>query len=170
MPTPDTAAVYPGMVLFEGTNVSEGRGTTRPFEWIGAPYIDPYRLIAHLKRYRLPGTELRAAFFEPTFHKWAGQLCGGVQIHVLDHKRFQPYRTAVMLLHGIARLWPREFAFRSPPYEYETERMPIDLITGGTGVRTCIETGSSVTQYLESSAVGLRRFGERRRKFLLYKR
>jgi uncharacterized protein YbbC (DUF1343 family) len=167
MPSLATALVYPGMVLFEGTNVSEGRGTTRPFEIIGAPFIDPHRLIAHAKRYRLHGAELRAMFFQPTFHKWVHQSCGGVQVHVIDRQRFRPYRTALALLRSIARLWPQEFAFREPPYEYESKRMPIDIITGGTAVRMLIASAGSFARSHEQSR-RLSCFAERRRDVLLY--
>jgi uncharacterized protein YbbC (DUF1343 family) len=168
MPTSSTAVVYPGTVMFEGTNVSEGRGTTQPFEIIGAPFIDPHRLVAHAKRQRLVGVELRLLFFEPTFHKWAGQCCGGVQIHVLDRDVFQPYRTALVLMRSIAQLWPHDFAFREPPYEYELERMPIDIITGGDRVRTVVTAGGSVAELLQRSDASLARFADHRRSFLLY--
>jgi uncharacterized protein YbbC (DUF1343 family) len=135
IPTPATALVYPGTVLFEGTNVSEGRGTTQPFEFIGAPFVDPYRLIRATRADRLRGVRLRPVCFEPTFHKWCGQLCGGVQIHVLDRREFEPYRTARALITAMRRLWSREFQWRDPPYEYEFDRMPIDLIAGTTAVR-----------------------------------
>jgi uncharacterized protein YbbC (DUF1343 family) len=168
MPSPATALVYPGAVLFEGTNVSEGRGTTRPFEVIGAPFIDPYQLCAFANRHRLPGTLLRPLYFEPTFHKWSGQTCGGVQIHVMDPRRFLPYRTTIVLLSSIARLWPNDFAWRDPPYEYESVRMPIDIITGSDRVRTGISSGEPVARVLGGVAPQVARFATRRREFLLY--
>jgi uncharacterized protein YbbC (DUF1343 family) len=168
MPTPATALVYPGTVLFEGTNVSEGRGTTQPFEFIGAPFIDPDRLIAWVNEHRLKGVHLRPVFFEPTFHKWVGQLCGGVQIHVLDRAAFEPYRTALVLLAAMRRLWPLDFRWREPPYEYEHERMPIDLIAGTSAVRTQLAAGAT-TENLESIAADdAARFVKQRRKYLLY--
>lgn len=139
MPSALTALVYPGAVLFEGTNVSEGRGTTRPFELIGAPWIDPRRLVKSLQRHRLAGVCFRAVYFEPTFHKFAGQLCGGVQIHVVDAERFDAYRTGLAVLSEIRRNWPTQFAWRPPPYEYDVERPPIDLIAGTSRVRTAVE-------------------------------
>jgi uncharacterized protein YbbC (DUF1343 family) len=168
MPTPSTALVYPGTVMFEGTNVSEGRGTTQPFELIGAPFINPDRLIAWANVHRLGGVHLRPVFFEPTFHKWAGQLCGGVQIHVLDRDEFEPYRSALVLLAAMRRLWPREFRWRDSPYEYENERMPIDLIAGTSAVRTQLAAGAT-TENLESTAADdAARFVKQRRKYLLY--
>ncbi len=98
MPTLDTALVYPGMCLFEGTNVSEGRGTTRPFELSGAPWVNPADLIRLLDCHRLPGVIFRPAFYIPTFHKWAGQMVGGVQIHVTDRESFKPFLTGLALL------------------------------------------------------------------------
>jgi uncharacterized protein YbbC (DUF1343 family) len=167
MPSSATAIVYPGTVMFEGTNVSEGRGTTRPFEIIGAPFIDPYTLVSHIRRQRLAGVALRPTFFEPTFHKWVGDCCGGVQIHVMDRQRFRPYRTALVLMHAIAQLWPGDFQFREPPYEYELERKPIDIITGGNRVRTLV-TSNSDAKTLFRAAVEPGQFAKRRDQFFLY--
>ena len=168
MPTPTTTVVYPGTVLFEGTNVSEGRGTTQPFELIGAPFVNPDRLIAWANVHRLGGVKLRPAFFEPTFHKWHGQLCGGVQIHVHDRSEFEPYRTALVLLAAIRRLWPREFRWREPPYEYELERMPIDLIAGTSAVRKQFSAGATTENLETTAADDVARFAKQRRKYLLY--
>jgi uncharacterized protein YbbC (DUF1343 family) len=168
MPTPATALCYPGSVLFEGTNVSEGRGTTQPFELIGAPFIDPHRLAAHMNLHRLPGVCLRPAFFEPTYHKWHGQLCGGVQIHVLDRRRFEPYRTALVLLAAIRRLWPRPFQWRPPPYEYEQDRMPIDLICGTCAVRRHVAAGSPPSALHRSAHADATRFRKEHQRYLLY--
>ena len=131
MPTLDTATVYPGMCLLEGTNLSEGRGTTRPFEYFGAPFIDSQTLITDLDAEKLPGVHFRAADFEPTFHKFAGQVCHGVQIHVTDRDNFQPLRTAMAVLENVRRRWPEDFAWKQPPYEYETEKLPIEILLGG---------------------------------------
>jgi uncharacterized protein YbbC (DUF1343 family) len=168
MPSPLSALVYPGAVLFEGTNLSEGRGTTRPFECIGAPFIDPRRLVARLRRYGLPGVCLAPAYFEPTFHKWAGQLCGGIQWHVLDPARARPYRTALCLLREIVRLYPAWFAWRQPPYEYEFDRMPIDLLAGDTTTRAALERGRPIAQLERGWQAELRTFHTLRRQVLLY--
>lgn len=141
MPTLDTATVYPGMCLLEGTNMSEGRGTTRPFELFGAPYIDPDRLLRRLCEYRLPGVTFRPAHFEPTFQKHRGVLCGGAQIHVTDRRVFKPWKTGVAILKVVRELYPKEFAWNSPPYEYEYEKMPIDILAGTDRLRRDIESG-----------------------------
>ena len=130
MPSPETALVYPGQVILEGTALSEGRGTTRPFELWGAPHIDPHRLRREMKDYDLPGVVFRPVFFEPTFHKFAGQSCGGLFLHVVDPRAFRPYRTSLALIQAVGRLWPEQWAFKDPPYEYEYERRPLDLILG----------------------------------------
>ena len=114
MPTPDTARVYPGACLIEGTNLSEGRGTTRPFEWVGAPFVEARELARALNAQRLPGVHFRPCEFQPTFHKWKGRLCGGVNIHVTDRHRFKPYLTGIALIATTRRLYPRHFAWRKP--------------------------------------------------------
>jgi uncharacterized protein YbbC (DUF1343 family) len=141
LPTLEGALVYPGQVLLEGTNLSEGRGTTRPFELCGAPFLEPRRLIDELGDTPLPGVTLREVAFEPTFHKWAGKVCRGLQLHVTDRRAFKPYFTTLALLAAIRRLYPENFAWRQPPYEYETERLPIDLLTGDAAIRQGIDTG-----------------------------
>ncbi len=143
MPTFDTALVYPGTVLLEGTTASEGRGTTRPFELVGAPWVDADDLARRLGRFGLPGAAFRPVGFEPTFQKWAGTACGGVQVHVTDPAAFRPYRTGLAVLRA---LWDqgrdRGFGWRPPPYEYETERLPIHLLLGDDRLRAGIEAGA----------------------------
>lgn len=142
MPTLDTATVYPGMCLFEATNVSEGRGTTRPFEIFGAPFIDAKKLCKYLNGLRLPGVYFRENYFQPTFHKGAGNICGGAQIHVLDRERFRSFDTAVRILRYLFHEYPNDFAWKAPPYEYEYEKLPIDILLGsGTFRRELIENG-----------------------------
>lgn len=131
MPTVDTAVVYPGMCLFEATNVSEGRGTTRPFELFGAPWIDARDLCAKLDREGLPGVRFREAYFQPTFHKFAGQLCGGAHIHVTDRKSFLPFWTAVNILNRLREDYHEFFLWKDPPYEYEREKLPVEILIGG---------------------------------------
>jgi uncharacterized protein YbbC (DUF1343 family) len=131
MPTPDTALVYPGMCLLEATNLSEGRGTTRPFEIFGAAFLDAPDLTAKLNRLGLPGVHFREAYFQPTFHKFHGELCGGAQIHVLDKASFLPYRTAVEILKMIRADYPDQFQWKPPPYEYEFRHLPIEILIGG---------------------------------------
>ncbi|MFT4547298.1 MAG: hypothetical protein ACI8XO_004265 [Verrucomicrobiales bacterium] len=132
MPTLDSATVYPGMCLLEATNLSEGRGTTRPFELFGAPFIDSQELIADLVEKRLPGVHFRPADFEPTFQKFAGQICHGAQIHVIDRDEFLPLQTATTILDAVRQRWPDDFAWKPPPYEYETEQQPIEILAGGS--------------------------------------
>jgi uncharacterized protein YbbC (DUF1343 family) len=130
MPTLDTAIVYPGMCLFEATNISEGRGTTRPFEIFGAPFIDAEELCAHMNGLGLPGVYFRENWFQPTFHKWAGQICGGAQIHVRQREEFLPFETAVQLLRYLFLRYPGQFAWKQPPYEYEYTKLPVDILLG----------------------------------------
>ena len=139
LPTPASALVYPGQVLWEGTNVSEGRGTTQPFELFGAPFFDVGRMAAEIPADSLPGAILRPAVFEPTSGKWQDSACRGFQIHVTDPRRFGPYGATLRLLQASLRCHPAQFAWRPPPYEYEFEKRPIDLLIGDLIVRQRIE-------------------------------
>ena len=139
LPTLDSAIVYPGTVLFEGTNLSEGRGTTKPFELVGAPWLEAHRLTRLMTQLGLPGVRFRPAEFQPTFQKHAGQTCGGCQLHVTDRTSFQPVLTAVALLEVCRRLAPDCFAWRQPPYEYETVIPPIDILSGSDHLRQSLE-------------------------------
>lgn len=131
MPTVDTAVVYPGMCLFEATNVSEARGTTKPFELFGAPWIDARDLCAKLNKEGLPGVHFREAYFQPTFHKFAGQLCGGAQFHVTDRKSFLPFWTTIAILNQLREDYTEFFLWKEPPYEYEHIKLPIEILIGG---------------------------------------
>ncbi|MCG6920267.1 MAG: DUF1343 domain-containing protein [Acidobacteria bacterium] len=168
MPTPDTAFVYPGGCLLEGTNLSEGRGTTRPFELVGAPWLDGPALARALERERLDGVGIRPASFTPTFQKHAGRLCHGVQVHVLDRKSFSAFLTYLLLIHHARRQDPEQFAWREPPYEYELVKPPIDILAGTDRVRRTIDAGRSP----RTLAPGWRKqqdvFRRRRKRFLLY--
>jgi len=168
MPTLDTAIVYPGCVLLEGTTVSEGRGTTRPFEILGAPYIDPRLLAQDLASTNLPGVVFRPIHFEPAFHKFAGQGCGGVQIHVTDRSAFKPLVTGAAIVGAIRRLYPAGFDWSKPPYEYVYDRLPFDVINGGSELREQIEAGTAVNRIEESWRADVDEFTERRRDYLLY--
>ena len=139
MPTLETALVYPGMCLLEGTTLSEGRGTTRPFEIFGAPFIEPEMLVRRLRGFRLPGVSFRPLYFEPAFQKHAGMLCGGAQIHVMNREKFRPFKTAVAILESVKQLYPSEPLWKDPPYEYETRRMPFDILAGSPRLRKEIE-------------------------------
>jgi uncharacterized protein YbbC (DUF1343 family) len=167
MPSPQTAHIYPGTVLFEGTNVSEGRGTTLPFHLIGAPFIDSGRLKREMDGFQLPGVRFREARFQPCFHKWAGEVCGGVEVRPLD-KSFKPLLTGLSLLEAILRLWPEEFGLKEPPYEYEFERRPIDLILGRKSVFDALLAGGSAAGLYRGFQKELDGFGKSVQKFLLY--
>lgn len=168
MPTLDTATVYPGTVLVEGTLLSEGRGTTRPFELIGAPFIDPYRLVKQLAEEKLPGVFFRPCFFAPMFQKHQGKVCGGVQIHVLDRQQFKPVITAVALLKAIHRLYPDQFGWRQPPYEYVYDKLPFDVIAGSDKLRRQIVSDVPLAEIEASWQPDLTRFREMRSSYLLY--
>ena len=172
MPTLATAQVYPGGCLLEGTNLSEGRGTTRPFELCGAPFLDGGRLAAALERRRLPGVRFRPTAFVPGFHKWRGRRCEGVQVHVTDPDRFRSFATYLALIveaRGQSRGRRQRFQWKRPPYEFEWTRMPIDLLCGGPAIRLAIERGTPLARLERSWQRALRRFAARRRPFLLYR-
>ena len=168
IPTLDTAIVYPGAVLFEGTMLSEGRGTTRPFELIGAPWIDGDRLSEAMNARQLPGVYFRSVFFEPTFQKHARQTCGGCQLHVTDRQAFLPVRTAAELIEEFHKQSPSRFAWRQPPYEYELEKQPIDLLYGNDQLRIAVDGGRSVKSLAASWAADVEAFQRQREAFLLY--
>ncbi len=169
MPTPDTARVYPGGCLYEGTNLSEGRGTTRPFEWVGAPYLDADAYAGALNAQRLPGVAFRAARFTPMFHKWAGRLCGGVQIHVTDVARFKPYLTGLAVIAEARRLAPKGFAWKKPPYEFERKKLPIDILCGTDAIRKAIERRRPLREIERAWAPGLAAWARQRARFLVYR-
>ena len=168
LPTLDSAVVYPGAVLVEGTNLSEGRGTTRPFELIGAPWIDGEAISDELNRMSLPGVLFRALQFEPTFQKHAGQPCGGCQIHVTDRRAFRPVLTTVALLQTCRRSGPEAFAWRSPPYEYEKIKPPIDVLSGSDRLRTQLDENEPATEIAAGWAAEVTAFEALRARYLLY--
>jgi uncharacterized protein YbbC (DUF1343 family) len=168
MPTLDTARVYPGGCLLEGTNLSEGRGTTRPFEVFGAPQVDPKALADVLTGWNLPGCRFRPLYFEPTFHKFAGEVCGGVQVHVTDPETFEAVTTYTAAIGAMRQLWPDHFAWKQPPYEYETDKLPIDILAGGETWRAGIEAGLSPWQMKADWQEQLRAFGEMTAEFRHY--
>jgi len=168
IPTFDTTTVYPGGVLFEGTNVSEGRGTTRPFELLGAPWVIAERFADAMNRREMPGVFFRPALFEPTFHKHAGKGCAGCQVHVLDRRRFQPVEAGVVLIEAFRAADPQQFAWKNPPYEYEFDKMPIDCLAGSSTLREQIDAGVPAHDISRSWAAGVAAFLKIRRRFLLY--
>ncbi|MFW2367244.1 MAG: exo-beta-N-acetylmuramidase NamZ domain-containing protein, partial [Desulforhopalus sp.] len=168
MPTPETAMVYPGQVIWEGTNVSEGRGTTLPFELFGAPYFDHDSVLEYIRNTQLPGCFIRPVAFLPTSGKWAGELCRGFQLHVTDQKKFMPYRTSLVFLQAALHLFPQDFKYKEPPYEYEFKRLPMDLILGDSSLRTALESGTSVIELEKGWQDELQSFDKRRRSYFLY--
>ena len=168
IPTLDTAIVYPGTVLFEGTMLSEGRGTTRPFELVGAPWIEAERFAAEMNGLGLPGAYFRPAGFEPTFQKHARQPCGGCQIHVTDRDAFRPVITGVALIDTFRRLDTGRFAWRQPPYEYEHDKMPIDILAGSDTLRQQVESGTPIAEIAASWKDDETEFKRLRRRFLMY--
>ena len=147
MPTLDTARVYPGMCLVEGTLLSEGRGTTRPFELVGADFIDPFALAAELARRPLAGVVFRPVFIRPTFHKFGGQTIGGVQLHVTDPVAFEPWRCGLHFLDAVRRCFGPALQWRTEPYEFVSDRLAIDLLCGGTEARTVIDAGGDIDAF-----------------------
>jgi uncharacterized protein YbbC (DUF1343 family) len=168
VPTLDTAIVYPGAVMFEGTMLSEGRGTTKPFEFVGAPWIDGERIAEAMNARGLPGVHFRPLFFEPTFHKHARETCGGCQPHVTDRATFEPVRTAVELMAEFKREDPGRFGWKQPPYEYEHEKQPIDVLYGSDQLRITIDRGGDVGALIRSWEAEEEGFRKLRQPFLMY--
>jgi uncharacterized protein YbbC (DUF1343 family) len=168
MPTVYTATVYPGMCLIEGTNLSEGRGTTHPFEFLGAPWLDPFELAEELNSIDLPGVIFRPHYFLPTFHKHAEKVCGGVELHVTDRKIFEPYRTGLYCVQVARELDPEQFDWRREPYEFVSDRLAIDLLAGTDRYRHLIEGGGDIEEWIAGWEDPLREFARMREEFLLY--
>jgi uncharacterized protein YbbC (DUF1343 family) len=169
LPTLDSATVYPGSVLVEGTCLSEGRGTTRPFEMIGAPFIHSRGYASRLNALNLPGVWFRPAYFQPTFQKWAGEICGGIQIHVKDREVFEPYLTGIAVLSVARALYPENFKWRNPPYEYENDKMPIEILYGNSAIPDLILRGIPLDQIKQSWQDDIATFLRCRIPHLLYK-
>ena len=168
MPTLDTAIVYPGMCLLEGTNLSEGRGTTRPFELFGAPFVDGKALARELEQYDLPGVRFRPCVIEPTFHKFARQGCGALQLDVIDRQAFNSFRTGLAVLVAVRKLWPDGLAWRTDTYEFRNDVPAIDLLTGNAAVRHAIDQGKNLQTVTEMSSVGTEAYDAGRPSALLY--
>lgn len=168
MPTVRTALVYPGMSLLEGTNVSEGRGTTRPFEFSGAPWVQPHQLAECLEEMELPGAKFRPVHFIPTFHKWNQQLIGGVQIHILDCSQYRPFRTGLALVKLYREMGENQFQWKDPPYEYENDKLPFDILCGTDQIRRQIEGGTALDEIEHFWEADLQTFRKAREGYLLY--
>lgn len=167
LPRWEGTLVYPGQVLLEGTNLSEGRGTTTPFEQFGAPFVEPWRLQVALAARDLPGVALRPVHFEPTFQKWHGRPCGGLFVHVTDAAACRPYRTTLALLRTVREQAGQQFDWLPPPYEYETVKLPIDILAGGTDLRAFVD-GERPWSDLDALAAAPPDWWQRVRRFLLY--
>lgn len=168
IPTVDTCVVFPATVHLEGTELSEGRGTTKPFELNGAPFIDPYEWKAALDAYKFAGVTFRACHFQPTFQKWARQTCGGVHIHVTDREAFTPVIVGIAMIKTAYDMNTDKFEWKRDPYEYVFDVNPFDVVCGTNRIRMAIETGVSLRDIQDSWAKGLKEFTEERRQFLLY--
>jgi len=168
MPFFETALVYPGQVIWEGTNISEGRGTCRPFEIFGAPFINPSIIKKSLASKDIKGCYLQEYYFRPTFNKWKSKLCGGFMIHVVNPNIYKPYQTSLALLRTIIETYRDKFAWKQPPYEYEFTKLPIDLIFGDSSIRPALEAGKKIEQLLKSCSEELDGFLKSRTPYLIY--
>ena len=168
MPCLDTAIVYPGMCLLEGTNISEGRGTTRPFELFGAPWIQPEVLVTSLRKKKISGVQFRPTYYIPTFHKYKHTRCGGVQMYVTKRAAFNPVIAGLEIIRTIRTLYGRQFSWRKPPYEFEKKRMPFDILIGNTWVRNAIDKRKTVSWMKARWQSELRGFRQRRKHHMLY--
>ncbi len=169
LPTPMSTLVYPGQVVWEGTNVSEGRGTAQPFELVGAPFLNTAKILTSLERAKLPGVIFRPAVFEPTSNKWQQTACHGFQLHVTDAQRYRPYATSLQLLQAVILHHRDQFEWKTPPYEYEYERMPIDLIIGDRNIRQRMEKLEPLDDIEASWQPDLNEFIKVSKEFHLYK-
>ena len=168
MPTVDSATVFPGTVHFEGTQISEGRGTTRPFELVGAPYVIPEEYAEALNAMKFPGVFFRSCVFQPTFQKHGGVSCGGVQIHVTDRSQFQPVITGIAMVQTAYEMYKENFRWKEPPYEYVYDQNPFDVISGTTRIRAAIERGTSINAIKNEWQPGLKEFESIRERYLAY--
>ena len=168
IPTIDTCVVFPATVHLEGTELSEGRGTTMPFELNGAPYIDPYAWAAALREYDFSGVAFREAYFRPTFSEFTGETCGGVHIHVTDRNAFTPVVLGIAMVKTARDMYPDHFLWRQNDYEYEFGRNPFDIVCGTDKIRLALESGASVRDIEAAWQPGLNEFIETRKAYLLY--
>ena len=169
MPTLDTAFLYPGLCLIEGTNLSEGRGTALPFKLLGAPFIDPFSFAGALEAVALEGVRFRPVYFKPTYHKYSGEVCGGIYIHITDLERFRPFLTGVAIIMAARALYPSQFEFSKEVYEFNTSHPAFDLLTGGETIRSMILAGETLEAIWESWKRDEDRFSAAKIYFHLYK-
>jgi uncharacterized protein YbbC (DUF1343 family) len=169
MPTVYTATVYPGMCLIEGTNLSEARGTTHPFEFFGAPWLDPFKLAEQMNHLDLPGVRFRPHYFIPSFHKHGGKVCGGAELHVTNRSIFEPYRTGLWCIKVARDMNPELFDWRRETYEFVSDRLAIDLLCGSSRYREIVERGGNIDEWIADWEDDLREFARHRDEFLLYR-
>ncbi len=168
IPDVDTCVVFPATVHIEGTELSEGRGTTLPFFLNGAPFIDAYDWASALRKFGIPGVAFREAYFRPTFCEFAGETCGGVQIHITDRKAFTPVILGIAMVKTIHDMYPDKFQWRQNAYEYEFGKNPFDVVCGTDKIRKQIESGTSIREIEASWIEGLKNFDRVRTPYLLY--
>lgn len=168
IPTVDTCVVFPATVHIEGTELSEGRGTTKPFELNGAPFIDPYEWVDALDALGFDGVRFRHVFFRPTFQKWAEQTCGGVQIHVTDREAFTPVAVGIAMVKTVHDLYRDKFEWKRDAYEYEFDKNPFDVVCGSDSIRRQIESGTPLADIRAAWAAGESEFAAARQPYLLY--
>ena len=168
MPTLDTATVYPGGCLLEATNISEGRGTCRPFEIVGAPYINAREIVREMNSFNLPGVIFRPAHFEPTFNKHKGKICGGFHIHITDREKFSSVETIARFIYTVKKLHPNMFKWKEPPYEYEYDKMPIDILWGDDSLRNIVDSQGDIDELLKKAKEAGDAFTIERKEYLIY--
>jgi uncharacterized protein YbbC (DUF1343 family) len=168
IPDVDTCVVFPATVHIEGTELSEGRGTTLPFFLNGAPFVDPYAWAAEMRKFDFPGVAFREAYFRPWFAEFAGETCGGVQIHVTDREAFTPVIVGIAMVKTAYDMYPDKFQWRQNAYEYEFGKNPFDVICGTDKIRKQIEAGTAIREIEEDWAAGLKKFDEARKPYLIY--
>ncbi len=168
IPTVDTCVVFPATVHLEGTELSEGRGTTKPFELNGAPFIDPRKWVAALDAYEFPGVAFREAYFRPTFCEFAGETCGGLQMHVFNRDIFRPVIVGVAMVKTVYDMYPDHFQWRQNAYEYVFDQNPMDVVCGTDKIRKAIESGTSLKEIEDSWETGLKDFTKARESYLMY--
>ncbi len=168
IPTAETCIVFPATVHIEGTELSEGRGTTKPFELNGAPFIDPYKWVVELDKFNFPGVIFRPCYFQPSFQKWAGNTCGGVQIHVTDRNAFTPVIVGTAMVKTAYDLYSDKFQWKQTDYEYEFGKNPFDVVSGTAKIRNAIEAGSTLKEIETEWQHDRQIFEELRKRFLLY--
>jgi uncharacterized protein YbbC (DUF1343 family) len=169
MPTIESATLYPGGCLLEATNISEGRGTCRPFEIMGAPYINAHKITDEMNKAELPGLFFRPMYFQPTFGKHQGSLCGGFQMHITDRQAVRSVEAFAAFIYNVKKLYPGFFAWKSPPYEYEFDRMPIDILWGSPGLRETVDKQGDLNKLFAKMKSDEEAFAKEREEFLIYR-